>query len=333
MPLQIILLIAGLALLIAGGDILVRGAIGAARLLGVSTLLIGLTVVAFGTSAPELAVNLFAALQGNSDVSFGNIVGSNIANIGLILGAAALITPLTIKHTIAIREIPMMLLATVALFIMGLDTYLRSAAAVNEIDRAEGLLLLMLFGVFLYYTISEALRQRSDKYLAQMSSEIEQTEKPASMGLSLLLLVGGLVAVSAGGKLTVDAAVYIAEAVGISQTLIGLTIVALGTSLPELATSIMAARRGHADIAIGNVVGSNIFNILFVLSITATAHPVAIPVGGFTDLIALALLSFALLPIAFIGKNIVSRFEGLLLLVAYIGYILYRTFGMPAPIA
>ncbi|QNN24292.1 calcium/sodium antiporter [Planctomycetales bacterium ZRK34] len=324
MFLDILLLVVGLVLLLGGGDVLVRGAVGTASLLGVSTLIIGLTVVAFGTSAPELAVNLFAVYQNNTDVSFGNIIGSNIANVGLILGAAALYRPLDIQPSIVAREIPMMLVATAAVAIMAFDALLFDST--DAIARGDGMILLLLFGAFMFYMLRDALSQRKkDAYLSEMEAEIKQQEKPASMLVSLALLVAGLCAVTGGGKLTVDAAVNIAQTIGLSQAVIGLTVVAIGTSLPELATSVMAARRGHTDIAMGNVVGSNIFNLLLIMGVTATCRPIPIPDAGHTDLIVMAVLSIALLPIAFIGRNNISRREGALLLAAYVGYLTWRT--------
>jgi len=326
MLLDVLLLIIGLALLLGGGDVLVRGAVGTASILGISTLIIGLTVVAFGTSAPELAVNLFAAYQDNTDVSFGNIIGSNIANVGLILGCAALYKPLDIQPTIVQREIPMMLIATAVAAVMAFDIALFDAPG-DSIARGDGMILLLLFAGFMFYMLRDALSQRkSDAFLAEMTEELQEQEKPSSLWLSIVLLIAGLAAVTGGGKLTVDAAVTIAESVGMSQAVIGLTIVAIGTSLPELATSVMAARRGHTDIAIGNVVGSNIFNLLLIMGTTASFRAIPIPPdGGHIDLIVMAALSLALIPIAFIGRNIISRFEGGSLLAIYVGYLSWRT--------
>ena len=317
-----LLLIAGMALLLGGGDLLVRGASALAKGLGVSSLAIGLTVVAFGTSAPELSINLLAVFQGNGAISFGNIIGSNIANIALVLGIAALIRPLDIHGTIISREIPMMLLASVALLVMGLDFMLRRQAAV--FDRADGLLLLLFFGVFIYYTVSEVVTKRRQDPFVEQAVEGRPRSNMKSLAVNSGLVIGGLVALVFGGKLTVDSAVHIAEALQIPKVVIGLTIVAVGTSLPELVTSIMATRRGQTDLAIGNVVGSNIFNLLFVTGLSATVTPIEIPAGGIADLLIMTLLSLVLLPLAMTNQKKIVRSEGFFLLVAYFVYIVWR---------
>jgi cation:H+ antiporter len=317
MLLAIILLLAGLALLIIGAEGLVRGASGLARTLGVSELVIGLTVVAFGTSTPELAVNLSAALTDNGDLAFGNVVGSNICNIGLILGISALIRPLTTHIAVIQREIPMMLLATAAMIAMSLDRLL-DAGESAVISRTDGLVMLLFFGVFLYYLTAESLGQRTDN--------LEQTkdEAKASVGKSIGLTMVGLVALVIGGKLAVDAAAEIAIGLGIAEVVIGLFLLAVGTSLPELAVSATAAWRGKTDIAVGNIVGSNIFNILFIVGVSATIRPLAIPVGGMLDLIVMALFAAVLLPIAMTHRGTIVRAEGVVLLVGYAGYIAWR---------
>ncbi len=317
-----LLLLVGLGLLLGGGDLLVRGASALAKNLGVSSLVIGLTVVAFGTSAPELSINMLAALQGNGAISFGNIIGSNIANIALILGVAAVIKPLDIQGSIISREIPMMLLASLAALVMGLDTMLRSQEA--SFDRADALLLLLLFGVFLYYTLSEVLRTRRHDPFVEQAAEMRPQSHWQSLAVNSGLVVGGLGALVLGGKLTVDAAVHIAEAMQVPKVVIGLTIIAVGTSLPELVTSIMATWRGQTDLAVGNVVGSNIFNLLFITGLSSAVTPIAIPAGGVADLIIMTLLSLLLLPLAMTNQKKIVRSEGIFLLVAYVGYIVWR---------
>lgn len=322
MLIHFMLIILGLGLLIAGGDLLVRGASALARSIGVSSLVVGLTVVAFGTSAPELAVNLLAALRGNSDISFGNIIGSNIANIGLVLGCASLIRPLAIEGKVISRELPMMLLASVAALVMGADVYLRSTA--SGYDRADGLLLLLFFAVFIYYTVYEViLKQRKDPFVQQAVHE-QPALNARSIVLNLLMIVAGLFLLIAGGKVTVDNAVLFAEGLGVSKAFIGLTIIAVGTSLPELVTSIMAALRNEADLAIGNVVGSNIFNLLFITGVSSTVRTIEVPVGGHTDLLVMIVLSFLLVPISLTNGNRIVRLEGTLLLLIYFGYTAYR---------
>lgn len=237
-----LILLLGIALLIGGGEAMVRGAAALARQLGVPPLVVGLTVVAFGTSAPELAVNVTAAVRGNGAVAFGNLVGSNLANVGLILAISALLRPIDVQSVVVTREIPMMLLASVVTVVMGLDV-LRGEAA-SAYDRPEGLLLLLFFGVFLYYTIADTLRRRTTDPLVEQAREHPAGERLTSLVTSGALVVLGLVALTLGGRFTVAGAVEIATALGAPKGLIGLTVVAVGTSLPELSASLMAARRG-----------------------------------------------------------------------------------------
>jgi cation:H+ antiporter len=324
MVLNILELIFGVVLLVVGGDTLVRGSASLARYLGVTPLVIGLTVVAFGTSAPELAVNLSAALTDRGDISFGNIIGSNLANMGLIIGLTALLTPIAIQRTIVRREIPFMLLATAAVVAMAGDSYIDRYEK-SIISRSDGISLLLLFGIFMYYTITDALSQRNgDVYLHDLEEIADgHTRRSPRLWVAALLTVGGLAGVIGGGYLTVEGASHIALAMGVSQTVVGLTVVAVGTSLPELTASLMAARRGHVDMAIGNVVGSNVFNVLFVLGTTAVVRPLDVPAGGYADLALVAVLSLALLPMARTDHRI-SRFEGGGLLLTYVGYIAFR---------
>lgn len=319
---DMLLLVIGLILLLAGGDLLVRGSSALAKGLGVSPLIIGLTVVAFGTSAPELSINLLAAVKGNGAISFGNIVGSNIANIALILGVAAMIKPLKIEGSIISREIPMMLLASLAALIMGMDSSLRNEAP--EFDRADGLLLLLLFSVFLYYTISEVLGKRKEDPFAEQAAESSPQSRLQPLALNSGMVLGGLAALVYGGRLTVDSAVHIAEALQVPKVVIGLTIIAVGTSLPELVTSVMATWRGQTDLAVGNVVGSNIFNLLFINGVSAVVTPIPIPAGGIADLVVMVLLSFILLPLAISHQKKIIGSEGIFLIVLYFGYILWR---------
>ncbi len=312
---------AGIALLIAGGEAMVRGAAALARQLGVSPLVVGLTVVAFGTSAPELAVNVTAAARGNGAVAFGNIMGSNLANIGLILAGSALLRGLSIQSIVIARELPMMLLASVAALIMGFDALRGQADA--RFDRSDGLLLLMLFGIFLYYTIAETLRRRGTDAFVQQVQERAIGDRFASLGRNAGLVAIGVVGLALGGHWTVAGAVDIAISLGVSKGLIGLTVVAVGTSLPELSASVLAARRGEADLAIGNVVGSNIFNVLFVLGLTASIHPVPVPEDGHVDLVVVAAVGAALLLVSAIRRS-VDRSSGALFLLFYLGYVTWR---------
>jgi cation:H+ antiporter len=319
--LDLLQLVAGLAILVGGGEMMVRGASALARLLGVSPLVIGLTVVAFGTSAPELAVNGLAALQGSTELSFGNIIGSNIANIALILGSMALIRPLEVESSVVSREIPMMLLATAAVIVLGSD---RIRGGIEGYDRYDGLILLLFFSVFLYYTLAEVLRRRATDPLFAQASQLGGPTRLHSFAPSALLMAGGLAGLSGGAQLTVNAAVALAEALSIPSVVVGLTLVAFGTSLPELATSLVAVRRGQVELAVGNVVGSNLFNLLFILAVTSVLEPIPLPAGGHFDLGVMALLSVALLFVANTHGRRIVRIEAALLLTIYFSFILRR---------
>ncbi len=315
-------LILGLLLLLGGGELLVRGATGLARSLGVSPLLIGLTVVAFGTSAPELAVNITAALRGQSGISFGNIMGSNIANIGLILGISALVKPLAVQRSLVLRELPIMLIATLAASLMALDHWF---GGVSEVGGLDGILLLVGFAAFMAYTVRVARKERRGNGFMAEAEELGSEGGDGGLALPALLTVLGLVGVIGGGHWTVEGAVALARGFGVSEAVIGLSLVALGTSLPELVTSLAAARSGHADLAVGNVVGSNLFNLLLVLGCTATLRPVSLPEGGLVDLAVMVGISLVLLPMAMTFQRRVNRFEGGVLLAVYCGYIAWRT--------
>lgn len=317
------ILIVGLALLLGGGDLLVRGASALARNLGVSSLIIGLTVVAFGTSAPELSINLLAAVKDNSDLSFGNIIGSNIANIGLIIGITALARPLSIRSQIITREIPMLLLATVITVVLGLDFIFGKLP--NYFERSDGIVFLLIFCVFIYYTATTVIRKRnSDALLTQATGysgkfQLKKTFK------NLTFLILGILGLTIGAKLSVDSAVKIAELLNVPEVIIGLTLIAVGTSLPELATSIVATYKDQADIAVGNIVGSNIFNLLLINGLCSTVKPIPVPAqGGIYDLAMMTFLTIILLPISITHQRKIVRWEGLLLLLCYISYTVWR---------
>jgi len=318
-----LLLILGLLVLLGSGGFLVRGATELARALGVSALVIGLTVVAFGTSAPELAVNVSAALKGESGITFGNVVGSNIANIGLIIGLTAIITLIRVHRTIVTREIPVMLLATAGMILLASDSLLRGAPDV--IGRLDGVLLLCGFGAFLFVTTRSALRDRKEDRLIREAEQKQDVRKPMHWAAAVGLTVVGLVGVLLGSHWTVEGATGVAEALGLSQAVIGLTIVAVGTSLPELTTSVAAAWKGHPDLALGGIVGSNVFNLLFILGASASVRAVPVPTHGRADLAAMALFSVALLPLA-VSQRKIGRPEGFLLLFGYSAYMAWRFF-------
>lgn len=322
MVLDVVLLAVGMGMLIGGGRALVGGASQLAGTLGVSEAAIGLTVVAFGTSAPELAVNGLAAVRGNAAIAFGNIVGSNIANIALVLGLAALVRPLLIESVIVSREIPMMLLATAATLILGLD---RIRGTSEAYDRSDGLILLLFFSVFLYYSTSAVVARRSRDPLVEVASERVKSIEFWTAGRAALLAAAGLGVLLVGAQLTVSNAVSLAEALDVPRAIIGLTIVAFGTSLPELVTCLVATFRGQTNLAVGTVVGSNIFNLLFILGVTTVIHPVEVPeVRGGSDLAALAVFSALLLPLSRARGSRVVHWEGIGLVAAYVGYLAWR---------
>lgn len=316
----------GLAFLIGGGEALVRGASSLATRVGVSTLAIGLTVVAFGTSAPELAVNLAAVSHGANGLPFGNIFGSNLANIGLILAVAALIRPLDVQSVVFQREVPMMLLATAMASLLALDSFFGTGP--NAFTGSDGFVLLLLFSVFFYYTGRDMIRDRARRTgeVRNLTSDPvgQSSDTLPAVPLSIFLTVMGIAGLVAGGTLTVNGAEGIARALGMSETLIGLTLVAFGTSLPELVASVIACLRNQTDLAVGNVVGSNIFNLLGVLGVTSTVAPVTVPANGLSDLVAVSSLSLILWVLTISDRGRVIRSEGALLLVLYFGYLIYR---------
>ena len=319
-----LLLIAGLIVLLTGGEALVRGATALARSLGVSPIVIGMTVLAFGTSAPELAVNVSAALAGRSLLTFGNVVGSNIANIGLILGTTAIFQVLRIHRTIVTREIPIMLGATALAILLGSD-WIRGAG-VDRFGPIDGGILLVAFLAFLVITWINAVRARSDDSFIREAEEETVELRLLKPFPALAVIALGLTAVLLGSHWTVQGATEVAKAMGMSEALIGLTIVAIGTSLPELTTSLFAAAKGHADLAIGNIVGSNVFNLLFILGVSASIRPVPVPAdGGRVDLLFLAVFSAILLPFAVTQKKL-GRAEGIVLLLGYVMLMSWRSF-------
>ena len=307
----------GLLLLLGGGDALVRGAASIARNLGVPSVVVGLTVVAFGTSAPEFVIAVTGSVSGAGAVAFGNLVGASIINIALILGITALIHPLAVNPTIVTREIPMLVLAVSAAWILSLDQVLDGGN--NQLARGDGLVLCLLFGVFLYYTVMALRKSRGDAFVEEAKA-YGLMLRIRSFALPLGLLLLGLVGLGIGGSLLVDAAVGIAAQLGMSQALIGLTIVAIGTTFPELATSLLAARRGEADLAVGNIVGSNIFNLLLVLGVASAITPIDVPTRGPASLSLGLGAALLLLVLIYLGGLSLKRRDGFVLLLFFLGY-------------
>ncbi|MBQ2614040.1 MAG: calcium/sodium antiporter [Clostridia bacterium] len=309
--LDILLLLVGFVLLIKGADFLVDGAVGFARRFHIPTLVIGMTIVAFGTSAPEAAVSITAAMNGNNAISISNILGSNLFNLLAVGGLCALIRPLPIKPIAVNRDYPFHLVITMALLLMIADPIVGEGNA-PFLSRAEGLLLLLLMGIYMYMNIKDGMNGEDME---------EETEMP-SPWKSLLFFLGGLAGVIFGGDLVVDASTAIAKVLGVSDTLIGLTVVALGTSLPELITSLVACRKGEVDLAWGNIVGSNVFNILFVLGISATLHPVCVEMLAVYDTAILFVIGLMVYLLTAAGKKI-SRPVGGAMVITYIAYVIY----------
>jgi len=310
-----LLLLIGFALLIKGADFFVEGASKIAQALHVSPLLIGLTIVAFGTSSPEATVSIVAALEENAGVAIGNVVGSNIFNITFVVGLTALLSPLKVESETIRKEIPFTLLASTALLILISDISLQSLSA-NFITRGDGYIFLLFFAIFLYY-IFEVARHSRDR----MKEENTTVEKPP-WGKNIFFTIGGLAAIILGGDLTVNSATEIAYSFGMSETLVGLTIVAVGTSLPELITSITAAIKKQSEIALGNIVGSNIFNILFVLGAASVISPLAVDPKIVVDVVLMIILTVVLLIFSRSNSRI-GKIEGVILAVAYIIYMIY----------
>ncbi|SDY32778.1 cation:H+ antiporter [Evansella caseinilytica] len=312
-----LLLIIGFALLIKGADWFVDGSSSIARLLRISPIMIGLTIVAFGTGAPEATVSIIAALEGSPEVTLANVVGSNILNISLIVGVTALISPLKVESSTIRKEIPFTFLAGIVLLVLISDIYLQYADA-NIITRSDGLIFLMFFSIFMYY-IFEAARKSRDKTYEE-NVLLEKSE--GTWGKNILLTVGGIVAIVAGGYFVVENSTSIALKFGMSETLVGLTIVAIGSSLPELVTSVVAAVKKQSEIALGNIVGSSIFNILFVLGASSLITPLEVNNKVFFDVYVM--IGFTIILFIFaITKCRVSKLEGIALTLTYVAYLIY----------
>ncbi len=311
----ILAILAGLALLWGGGEILVRGAVSLARLAGLTTAVIGLTVVAMGTSLPELTVSLLAAVRGQPDISVGNVVGSNLFNIVVILGVAALVRPLPVHGTAAKVDWPIVVFSS-ALFVVLIRD--------GSIDRPEGVLLSIGLVAFVMFSVWLARREMKAEEARELAEEVAELTPPGSwrdIGTALTLLVAGLGAMVLGGNVLVNGSVSLARLAGVTERVIGLTIVAAGTSAPELAASIVAARKGHADLAIGNLLGSSVFNLLGILGVTAIVHPIAVsPEIIHSDAWWMLGSAVALFPLMRTGRKI-SRLDGTLMLIAYAVYL------------
>lgn len=336
---SILLILIGFLLLVKGADFFVEGAASIAKILNVPALIIGLTIVAFGTSAPELAVSVTSAIKHQNGLAVGNVVGSNIFNLLVVLGVSALIRPLSVQKDSLRKDFPFMLLITFALVVMGADRFLDPVCIDREqlkgysgnLSRSDGILLILFFLIFVSLMVSAALKNRrrqtqsvdTAERLSLLDGEIPEEEKITVLPLwkSLLFAIGGLFGVILGGDLTVDNAVFLARTFHVSETVIGLTLVAIGTSLPELVTSAVAAKKKQSDIAVGNVLGSSIFNILLILGVSAIISPIPLEINLFFDILGLFIVS--LLSFFFILNQKINRIEGGLFLLFYAGYMVY----------
>jgi len=316
--LHIILLVSGLVILWKSAELLVAGAVGLARMLGVSSLVVGLTVVAMGTSAPEVAASIAGVLRkaGGGDLAIGNVFGSNIANLALVGGLVALIRPLRIQRQTLFREIPVMLLVALLLW-----PFLRD----SHIARPEAVILLAVFAILIFLTVYAARRESKLPGRQSESLEPDAKQETRSAQKNILFILIGLAGLALGAKMAVDGAVFIGREVGLSERVIALTLIAFGTSLPELVTCVVAAVKGHHDISVGNLVGSNIFNTLLVTGAAGTVRPFEIEsrLAGGVDYWIMIVISAAFAGAVIISKRVIGRVCGTLLICVYVGYIIY----------
>lgn len=308
--LSVILIVVGLVLLIKCADMFVDGCSNVAKALGIPSLIIGLTIVAFGTSAPEAAVSVTASLKGMNDISLGNVVGSNICNLLLVLGISGLGGCLTAKKKIITRDFIYAIFSSIVMFILSFSFFLNGGTK-GVIDRVDGLILLCFLGIYLYALVGDAVKSVRNK-----------EEKGKFSFKDVVYIVIGIIGIVLGGQLVVNSATDIAEMLHVSQNVIALTIVAIGTSLPELVTSAVAARKGESDIAIGNVVGSNIFNIFFILGISSVISPITYGIESFIDIIIMLIASVGVYILTLKNFRIGNK-KGLILLGAYVAYMIY----------
>jgi cation:H+ antiporter len=313
-----ILFFIGFVLLIKGADLLVDGASSLAGKFGISAMVIGLTIVAFGTSTPELVVNLLASLQGSTELAIGNILGSNIANILLILGISAIFYPLAVQKSTTWKEIPFALLAAAVLAVMANDVIFDGATS-SVVSKIDGFMLLSFFVIFLYYVYG--LAKKDPNSIIQEVAVVEGKNSTLKDSVMVFLGIAGL---TIGGKWIVDGAIAFASSFGVSEALIGLTIVAIGTSLPEMATSVVAAYKKKADIAVGNIIGSNIFNIFWILGLSSMINPLPFSQDLNIDLLVVLGATFVLFLTMFVGKkHTIERSQGVVFVLLYIAYIIY----------
>lgn len=340
-----VLFIIGLVAIVKGADWLTDGAASIARHFGIPTIVVGLTIVAMGSSAPEFVVSVMSALEGNVDMALGNVVGSNIFNILAIMGITAMVRPVVVDRANVLYDVPFLILSSLCLVITAFDTFINGINATNSISRTDGLLLLCIFSIFMSYTMAIARNNKQDNASANANSSVvhadipsvnsevspDNSEEEATMKpwKAMLFCVVGLACLIAGGDMLVDGASGIASSLGVSQSIIALTIVSIGTSAPELAASVMAARKGDTAMALGNVVGSVVFNVFFVLGSAATICPLGIGGVSVIDIMVLLVASLTLWAFCKFGKTFytITRLEGtvmVLMAIAYYAYLIYN---------
>lgn len=315
----------GLVLLLLGGALLVRGATGVAKGCNVAPMVIGLTVVAFGTSTPELVINVTGALRGETDLAFGNAVGSNLANFGLVLGIAALLSPIYLQGQVVRREVPFLLLITAVLMVMAWDGPLLSGTA-PVLHRGDAIILFLLFTIFVYFTVRDVIKEKGDPILAEAAVFSTKVSREG-MATNVVFLIIGFALLTYGGQLTIDNGSTIAKLLEIPEVVIGIFVVAVGTSLPELMTSAIAAYKNETDLALGNIVGSNIFNSLVVLPAAGIITPLPIPAGGRLDLAIGFAFVLVIIPLFFVTNARLGRVAGAALVLAYAAYCVFRFSG------
>lgn len=315
-----LLLVLGITLLLAGGTSLVRGASGIARALNVPTMIVGLTVVAFGTSTPELVVSITGALRDSTEIVFGNAVGSNLANFGLVLGIAAIMSPIYLRGQVVRRELPFLLLVTAIVMVMAWDEPLSNT--MPQLDRGDSIILFLLFTVFVYFMVRDVVREKGDPVLVEAASFPVPT-KHSTLKYTAFT-IAGFILLTIGGELTITNGEAIARQLQLSPVVIGIFIVAVGTSLPELVTSAIAAYKKETDLALGNIVGSNVFNSLVVLPAAGIIEPIAIPAMGNWDLAVGFVFVLAVIPLSLFSKARLGRTAGAALLLSYIAYMAFR---------
>ena len=317
-------LLLGFLFLVKGADYFVDGSSSIATSLKIPSLVIGLTIVAFGTSAPEAAVSITASIQGQNEIALGNIIGSNIFNLLCVAGMSAFIKPLSVKKSILIKEFPFLILSSILLLVLSDDLIFQQTQN-SILSTGDGLVFLMFFCIFMYYLLEVSLNSKNEALNSNNNYDTNIYKSTMPLSKSVVFSVVGILGIVIGGKLVVDCSSIIALNFGVSEKIIGITIVSIGTSLPEFVTSVVAASKGESDIALGNVIGSNIFNILFILGISSVINPISIDNNLFLDIFIMIIVTI-ITYIFSIRKKDINKFEGIILIIAYRAYMILVIF-------